>query len=68
MAGLTKRESQILAMIADGMTSAQIAQKLNVATNTVISHRQKMMVKLGLHSTAEVIRFALDNAMPHANN
>jgi PAS domain S-box-containing protein len=67
LASLTKREGQILAMIAEGMTSAQIAQKLNVATNTVISHRQKMMVKLGLHSTAEVIRFALDNAIPQAN-
>lgn len=67
LASLTKRESQILAMIAEGMTSAQIAQKLHVATNTVISHRQKMMVKLGLHSTAEVIRFAMDNPIAHTN-
>lgn len=59
---LTKRETQILGMIAEGMTSGQIAQKLKLATNTVISHRQKMMVKLDLHSTAAVVRFALDNA------
>jgi PAS domain S-box-containing protein len=64
LVNLTKRESQILGMIAEGMTSGQIAQKLDVATNTVISHRQKMMAKLDLHSTAEVIRFALDNAIP----
>lgn len=58
---LTKRERQILGMIADGMTSVQIAQQLELATNTVISHRQKLMGKLGLHSTAEVIRFAIDH-------
>lgn len=61
---LTKRQRQILAMIAEGMTSAQIAKKLRVATNTVISHRQKLMVKLDLHSVAEVIRFALDHNQP----
>ena len=50
-------------MIAEGMTSGQIAQKLNLATNTVISHRHKLMVKLDLHSTAEVIRFAMDHTI-----
>jgi PAS domain S-box-containing protein len=63
LADLTKREAQILGLIADGMTSGQIAQKLNVAPNTVMSHRQKMMAKLNLHTTAEVIRFAMDNAV-----
>jgi PAS domain S-box-containing protein len=58
---LTKRERQILGLIAEGMTSTQIAAKIGVATNTVISHRQKLMLKLDLHSVAEVIRFALDH-------
>ncbi len=64
LVSLTKREVQILGLIGEGMTSAQIAKKLGVATNTVISHRQKLMAKLDLHSTAEAVRFALDNAIP----
>lgn len=60
---LTKRERQILGMIAEGMTSAQIGQHLHLATNTVISHRRNLMSKLNLHSTAEVTRFAIDHGL-----
>jgi len=61
--GLTKRERQVLGMIAAGMTSAQIGKHLFLATNTVNVHRQKLMKKLGLHSTAEVTRFAVDHGL-----
>jgi len=60
---LTKRERQILGMIAGGMTSAQIGDRLKIATNTVIAHRQKMMAKLDLHSTAQVVRYAVDHGL-----
>lgn len=60
---LTKRERQVLGMIAAGMTSAQIGQQLYLATNTVNVHRQRLMKKLGLHSTAEVTRFAVDHGL-----
>jgi PAS domain S-box-containing protein len=60
---LTKRERQILGLIADGMTSVQIGRQLELSPNTVITHRQKLMKKLDLHSTAEVIRFALDRKL-----
>lgn len=60
---LTKRERQILTMIAGGMTSAQIGKELKLATNTIISHRQNLMTKLDLHSTAEVTRFAMENGL-----
>lgn len=56
---LTKRERQILEMIADGMTSARIGEQLQLATNTVMTHRKNLMAKLDLHTTAEVIRFAM---------
>ena len=56
---LTRRERQILTMIAEGMTSAQIAKQLHLSTNTIISHRKSMMSKLDLHTTAEVMRFAM---------
>ena len=60
---LTKRQRQILGMIAIGMTSAEIGKRLHLATPTVISHRRNLMAKLDLHSTAEVTRFAIDHGL-----
>lgn len=60
---LTKRQRQILGMIASGMTSADIGKHLNLSTATIISHRRSLMAKLGLHSTAEVTRFAIDHGL-----
>lgn len=60
---LTKRQRQILGMIAIGMTSAEIGKQLHLATPTVISHRRNLMAKLDLHSTAEVTRFAIDHGL-----
>ncbi len=56
---LTKRQREILGMIAAGMTSAEIAEQLHLATKTVISHRQTLMAKLNLHNTAEITRFGI---------
>lgn len=58
---LTKRQRQILGMIAAGMTSAEIGKRLYLSTPTVISHRRNLMAKLNLHSTADVTRFAIDH-------
>lgn len=60
---LTKRERQILGMIAEGMTSAQIAKQLQLSPNTIVSHRKNLMAKLDLHTTAEVTRFAMDHGL-----
>ncbi len=57
---LTKREHEILVMIAQGMTSAQIGGHLQLSTNTIVSHRKNMMAKLKLHTTADVTRFAME--------
>lgn len=57
--GLTRRQRQTVTMIAKGMTSAQIARSLNISTATAIGHRRELMKKLGLHSAAEVTRFAV---------
>ena len=57
---LTKRQKQILGMIAGGLTSAEIGARLHLATQTVISHRRNLMAKLDLHSTAEITRFAIE--------
>lgn len=60
---LTKRQRQILGLIAIGMTSAEIGKQLHLSTPTVISHRRNLMSKLDLHSTAEVTRFAIDHGL-----
>jgi len=60
---LTKRQRQVLGMIASGMTSAEIGKRLHLSTATVISHRRNLMATLGLHSTAEVTRFAIDHGL-----
>jgi DNA-binding NarL/FixJ family response regulator len=60
---LTKREQQILVMIAEGMTSARIGQQLQLSTNTIVSHRKNLMAKLKLHTTAQVTRFAIDQGL-----
>jgi len=60
---LTKRQLQILGMIAIGLTSAEIGKRLFLATPTVISHRRNLMAKLDLHSTAELTRFAIDHGL-----
>lgn len=60
---LTKRERQILGMIAEGMTSARIGQHLRLSSNTIVSHRKNLMAKLDLHTAAEVTRFAMDHGL-----
>ena len=57
---LTPREREVLGLIARGLTNKQIAAKLNLSLKTVDTHRTNLMQKLDIHSTAELVRFALD--------
>jgi two-component system NarL family response regulator len=56
---LAPRERQILQLLAEGHTSAEIAHRLHIATTTVESHRRNIMKKLGLHSVAELTKYAI---------
>lgn len=56
---LTKREVAILTMIADGTTHQDIADKLFISVRTVESHKSHIMQKLDLHTTAELVKFAI---------
>lgn len=58
---LTPREKQILDIIAAGKTTKQIADELRVSTSTVGNHRKHICKKLDLHSTAELVAFAVRN-------
>jgi DNA-binding NarL/FixJ family response regulator len=55
---LTRREKEVLALIADGMTNPQIAEKLFVSITTVESHRKNLLTKFDAHNTATLIRLA----------
>ncbi len=56
---LTSREREVLQMIAEGKTNKEIASILNLSVYTIDAHRGRIMEKLNLHSTTELVRFAL---------
>jgi len=56
---LTNREREVLQLIAEGKTNKDIAQALNLSVYTVDAHRGRIMEKLNLHSTGELVRFAM---------
>jgi len=60
---LTTREREVLQMIAEGKTNKEIATSLNLSVYTVEAHRGRVMEKLNLHSTGELVRFALRNGL-----
>jgi len=60
---LTKREREVLQLIAEGKTNKEVATHLNLSVYTVDSHRGKIMEKLNLHSTGELVRFAIKHGL-----
>jgi len=59
LARLTGREKEVLALIAEGHTSEEIAERLHRSVHTIHSHRAHIIEKLGLHSRAELMRYAV---------
>ncbi len=57
--GLTEREREILVLIAQGRTTAEIAAELVLSPHTVQSHRDHIMAKLDLHSKAALMKYAI---------
>jgi DNA-binding NarL/FixJ family response regulator len=56
---LTPRQREILQLIAEGHSSKEIAQRLNVSTRTVETHRAQLMERLDIHDVAGLVRFAI---------
>lgn len=56
---LTQRERQVLKLLAEGKTSRDIAKYLGISLKTAMTHRANLMAKLGLHSRAEVVKYAI---------
>ena len=59
MSGLTPREQEVLAYLAEGKTNEEIAGLLTISAHTVARHRENLMGKLGLHSRSELVKYAI---------
>lgn len=56
---LTDREKEVLQLLAEGKTNKEVAGVLNLGLSTVETHRLKLMQKLGVHNTAELVLYAV---------
>jgi DNA-binding NarL/FixJ family response regulator len=61
--GLSKREMEVLGLVADGLTNAEIALKLFTSKRTVETHRQNIMDKTQTRNTAALIRLAASQGL-----
>jgi DNA-binding NarL/FixJ family response regulator len=57
--GLSKREVEVLSLIAEGFTNAEIADKLFTSKRTIETHRQNILEKTGAKNTANLIKYAI---------
>lgn len=57
--GLTAREQEVLAHLADGARNADIAETLGISPKTVARHRENIMRKLNLHSRTDLVKYAI---------
>lgn len=60
---LTAREREVLHLVAEGLTSGDIARRLFISPRTAESHRANLMRKLGLRSRTDLVRFALQRGI-----
>ena len=60
---LTPRELEVLQLICDGLSNKEIAVRLGLSANTVAVHRARIMNALGVHKTAELVRYAMQNGL-----
>jgi DNA-binding NarL/FixJ family response regulator len=62
---LSPREREVVQLVAEGKTSKEVAVILNLAVKTVDTHRSNLLVKLRLHSIAELVLYAVRNEIVH---
>lgn len=56
---LSRRERQVLQLVAEGKTNKEIAEILDLSVKTAESHRARAMKKLAIHETAGLVRYAI---------
>jgi NarL family two-component system response regulator LiaR len=55
---LTRREREVLALLVEGLNQSEIAHELVISPNTVATHIQRILIKLGVHNRAQAVAFA----------
>jgi len=60
---LTPRERQVLKLITEGHTNKEIAHHLGIGVRTAETHRERLMRRLGIHSVAGLIKFAVSSGL-----
>ena len=63
---LTRREREVLQLVAEGKSNKEIGIALQITTKTAETHRARMMAKLSLHSVADLVRYAIRNQIIEA--
>jgi DNA-binding NarL/FixJ family response regulator len=58
---LTRREREVLQLLAEGKSNKEIGTTLQITTKTAETHRARLMAKLGVHSVADLVRYAIRN-------
>ncbi|HLK51093.1 MAG TPA: LuxR C-terminal-related transcriptional regulator [Bryobacteraceae bacterium] len=66
LAGLTRREIEVLRLIAEGKSSKEVAAELGIAFRTAVCHRYRIFQKLNVHETASVVRIAIRAGLVNA--
>jgi DNA-binding CsgD family transcriptional regulator len=61
--GLSAREAEVLRLVAQGMTNAEVGEKLFLSSRTVNWHLTSIYRKLGSHSRTEAARFAVEHGL-----
>ena len=60
---LTERETEVLRLIAKGMTAKAVAERLFISHRTVQNHVQNTLNKLQLHNRVELVRYAIEQGL-----
>jgi two-component system NarL family response regulator len=60
---LGRREQEVLALLAEGRLSREIAEQLHISLATVEVHRRNIMHKLGLHNVVQLTRYAIKKGL-----
>jgi two-component system response regulator DegU len=65
---LSKREIQVLELVADGKTNSDVSELLGISPKTVARHRERIMSKLNVHSATELVKFAFRSGLISLKN
>jgi DNA-binding NarL/FixJ family response regulator len=60
---LSDREFEVLRLLVDGKSPTDIAEQLHLSVKTVSTHKTRILEKLGLKTTADLVRYALENKL-----